>query len=290
MKEGIWLLRFVCLFCLVNSVGAQSDSTAPPSKLSIHGSYGIFAPVIGARANDWPGGFGSSLRLRVLSNQVISAQIGTFYNQFLYIAPQAYATDNSFEISDLPDAIFDPYLKSNGHPDGIWYPSFKSTMVGIDLTANVSLRNALKKFAQKNTSWDVSLNLGIGYMHKSIDLDLLDASQQPYSNLRSITGADSGVSFDTSDGRKSIRSSISKTYDNRYETESAIGNLNYLMGTYGLTISKMFAKKYEVGINYKAIVFNNNSIIEKYDDQTFNYLATTDEKHVLISVGLGYHW
>jgi hypothetical protein len=288
MKYLIFI--FSCFFCLNSSLTAQEHLDRPSSKFSLHATYGIFAPVIGARADDWPGGFGSSLRFRILSDNVITIQVGALCNQIKYIAPQGYSSDNTLGNSNLPGKIFDPYLKSNGHPDGIWYPSFKNTMIGADLTAITSLRNVLSKYFQKNTSWDVSIDFGLGFMQKDITLDLLDTNQQPYSNLPTITGAANGVSFDTADGRKAIRESITNTFDNKYETESNIGKLNYLMSTYGLTISKIFARKYVLGINYKTIMYNNNNRVEGFNDRSFNYLATTDEKNVLLSVVFGYHW
>jgi hypothetical protein len=284
------ILIFTFFSCLNKSLTAQESLDRPSSKFSLHATYGIFAPVANARTDDWPGGFGSSFRFRMLSKNVITIQVGALYNQFKYIAPQGYSSDNTLGNSNLPGTIFDPYLMSNGHPDGIWYPSFKSTMIGADLTAITSLRNVLSKYFQKNTSWDLTIDFGLGYMQKSIRLDLLDTNQKPYSNLRTITGAANGVSFDTAEGRKSIRKSISNTYDNIYETESNIGRLNYLMSTYGITISKIFARKYVLGINYKTLMYNNNNRVEGFNDRTFNYLATTDEKNVILSVVLGYHW
>jgi len=234
-------------------------------------------------------GSGYGLRFRMPMKKILSLQAGISYSIFKYIEPQPFPADIIQPNVGLIEPLFDSYRTANGHPDGIWFPSLKNTYFAIDLSTNISVINIFNYFFNKKSSWDLSIETGIGMMQKSIYLDLFNKSNQVYVNVINNISI-LNESSDTFEGRKRIRQAIGSLYDGKYETRSNVNNLNYLFYTYGLSLTKLIFRNIEVGLNYRVLKYKNNDEIKALPNRTFNSMATQDEKLRIISIMIGWSW
>ena len=286
-------VRILLLFMFIITVGrfayTQDSIAQNVVRYNVMMTGGRLLPTGNSNIEREHNGSGYGLRFRLPMKKILSIQTGLSYYIFKYIEPQPYPADIIQPNVGLIEPLFDSYRTVNGHPDGFWFPSLKNTYLAIDLSTNISVINTINYFFNKKSSWDLSVDMGIGFMQKSIFLDLYDETKHVYVDLVNKVNL-SNESFDTFSGRKHIRQSIGSLYDGKYETRSNVNKLNYLFYTYGLSLTKLIFKNIEVGLNYKVLKYKNSDEINALPNRTFNSIATQDEKLRIISIMIGWSW
>jgi hypothetical protein len=225
------------------------------------------------------------LRFQYPAKGFLTYQLGFSYNIKTYIEPQGYSTNSANIGIGIIEPMFAPYLKENGHPDGVWFPSYKNTMIIGDAGLRLSFLQLLTGY--EATTWDIGLNLGIGVMRKSIHLDMLYGDNQAYSDISSKVG---GYSFNTSDGRDEIRRRIDKLYDGKYETADNLNNLYQIVISNGIDVRYSFDFGLQAGFGFEGAAFLDNKTIKSLPRRTFNSLANGNTMLRTINLFVGYRW
>lgn len=240
----------------------QSNYTAKPKnawELGVHAGHFF---IDGDVDRTIPGGYGLGLHLRKAIHYSFSIRADLFYGSATGLEPQpwTHATVGEPVGGGLIEKEYLPY-KNN--IDG-WFPSHKTTQAYGVLQGVLNIGNIL--FHQKNNKWNWYWTLGVGLSSHSTKLDLLDANNQPYQNLLTVTGW-SPEKFDTKKGRGEIKDALKKFYDGTYETagpkKAGIFRLGdetniHVMFTSSVGVSRKLSKRINLGIEHQVMATDND--------------------------------
>lgn len=222
-----------------------------------------------------PGGWGVGLHLRKAINYSFSIRGSLFYGMAKGIENQFWR--HKFNTSGgginqigggLVEPTFDPYDPTTGGP-GEWIPSFRTQYVSADMAVVLNIGNLL--FHQERNKWNWYAAIGVGLDHHTANLDLLNASGDPYG-----TGIDGGIRqaigwtqerFNTKAGRDEIEASIEAIYDGVYETEGfkKAGIFRFgddfnvhVVFIPSMGISRKITKRINIGIEHQIFLSDND--------------------------------
>ncbi len=240
----------------------QSNYTAKPKnawELGVHAGHFF---IDGDVDRTIPGGYGLGLHLRKAIHYSFSIRADLFYGSATGLEPQpwTHATVGEPVGGGLIEKEYLPYANN---PDG-WFPSHKTTQAYGVLQGVLNIGNIL--FHQKNNKWNWYWTLGVGLSSHSTKLDLLDANNQPYQNLLTVTGW-SPEKFDTKKGRGEIKDALKNFYDGTYETagpkKAGIFRLGdetniHVMFTTSVGVSRKLSKRINLGIEHQVMATDND--------------------------------
>jgi outer membrane protein OmpA-like peptidoglycan-associated protein len=240
----------------------QSNYTAKPKnawELGVHAGHFF---IDGDVDRTIPGGYGLGLHLRKAIHYSFSIRADLFYGSATGLEPQpwTHATVGEPVGGGLIEKEYLPYANN---PDG-WFPSHKTTQVYGVMQGVLNIGNIL--FHQKNNNWNWYWTLGVGLSSHSTKLNLLDANNQPYQNLLSVTGW-TPEKFDTKKGRGEIKDALKNFYDGTYETagpkKAGIFRLGdetniHVMFTTSVGVSRKLSKRINLGIEHQVMATDND--------------------------------
>ena len=240
----------------------QSNYTAKPKnawELGVHAGHFF---IDGDVDRTIPGGYGLGLHLRKAIHYSFSIRADLFYGSATGLEPQpwTHATVGEPVGGGLIEKEYLPYANN---PDG-WFPAHKTTQAYGVLQGVLNIGNIL--FHQKNNKWNWYWTLGVGLSSHSTKLDLLDANNQPYQNLLTVTGW-SPEKFDTKKGRGEIKDALKNFYDGTYETagpkKAGIFRLGdetniHVMFTTSVGVSRKLSKRINLGIEHQVMATDND--------------------------------
>jgi OOP family OmpA-OmpF porin len=240
----------------------QSNYTAKPKnawELGVHAGHFF---IDGDVDRTIPGGYGLGLHLRKAIHYSFSIRADLFYGSATGLEPQRW-THASVGEPVGGGLIEKEYLPYANNADG-WFPSHKTTQVYGVMQGVLNIGNIL--FHQKNNKWNWYWTLGVGLSSHKTKLDLLDANNQPYQNLLTLSGY-SEEKFNTKKGRGEIKDALNKIYDGTYETEgpkkAGIFRLGdetniHVMFTSSVGVSRKLSKRINLGIEHQVMATDND--------------------------------
>ena len=240
----------------------QSNYTAKPKnawELGVHAGHFF---IDGDVDRTIPGGYGLGLHLRKAIHYSFSIRADLFYGSATGLEPQhwTHATVGEPVGGGLIEKEYLPYANN---ADG-WFPSHKTTQVYGVMQGVLNIGNIL--FHQKNNKWNWYWTMGVGLSSHKTKLDLLDANNQPYQNLLTVTGW-TPEKFDTRKGRNEIKDALRNFYDGTYETEgpkkAGIFRLGdetniHVMFTTSVGVSRKLSKRINLGIEHQVMATDND--------------------------------
>jgi len=231
-----------------------------------------------------PGGYGMGLHLRKAVHYVFSLRADFFYGQASGLDPQPWRHSSVKGANGigggLVESTFNDYNINNGQTNGEWFPSHKTRYIYGALQGVINIGNIL--FHKDRNKWNWYITLGAGFDNHVAKLDLLDASGNPYTNIRQQIGW-TAADFDTKSGRSEIKSGLDNLYDGEYETEGFKKKGIFRLGdetnlhvvfTGSMGISRRISKRFNIGLEHQIMVTDNDYLdgikFRTEDDQTNN--------------------
>ena len=250
-----------------------------------------------------PGGYGVGLHLRKAVHYVFSVRADLFYGVAKGIEPQPWSHHNvdgnvvNQIGGGLVEDVYDSYNPSNGHPDGIWFPAYKTRQIYGALEGIINVGNIL--FHKDRNKWNWYVGLGAGLSSRDTKLDLgPGAIGSTYSGLLATTGW-TYEKFNTKAGRKDIKAKLDAVYDGVYETQGfkkagifRLGDETNIavmfIGSVG--VARKLSKRFNLGIEHQIMASDDDYLdgirFRTEDDLT----ADVDMQHytnIRLGINLG---
>jgi len=238
-------------------MGETNYSAKPKSawELGVHIGHAF---IDGDVDRTLPGGYGVGLHLRKAVHYVFSIRADLFYGQMTGKDPQPWTHPSVG--GGLVESTFAPY----GGTDKAWFPSHKTTYMYGALQGVVNIGNLL--FHKDRNKWNWYATVGAGLSNHNAKLDLLDANNDPYTDLISRSGF-TGAKFDTKAGRAEIKEALDGIYDGVYETDGFKKKGIFRLGdetnihvvfTTSMGISRKISKRINIGIEHQVMLSDND--------------------------------
>lgn len=211
-------------------------------------------------------GIGAGVHLRKALTYFTSIRFDGFYGKTRGLESQPWRhrnnggglveSNNTFNGWDIYDGT---------DPNAIdWFPSYETTYYygAVQLIFNIG--NVL--FHKERNKWNTYIGVGIGVDHHDTRLDLRDANDAAYANLRDQTGFTRQI-FNTNAGRADISEALGTIYDGTYETEGfqkvgifRIGDDFNIHGIFtgSLGVSRKLSKRLNIGLEHQVIASDND--------------------------------
>lgn len=270
-------------------MGKTSYSAKPKNAWELGVNLGHYL-IDGDVDRKLPAGYGVGLHLRKAVHYVFSVRADLFYGQTkgLETQPWRHKTVGSPIGGGLVEAEYSPYANN---PDG-WFPSHKTTRAYGSISGIINLGNLL--FHKKSNKWNMNIGLGVGLSTHTAKLDLLDANNQPYQNLLTVTGWTS-EKFNTKSGRDEIKSALEDHYDGEYETEgpkkAGIFRLGddtnihpMFIGSVG--VSRKINKRINIGLEHQ-VMATDNDLLDGVRFRTADDLSSNVDLEHYTNIRLG---
>ncbi|MCB9309179.1 MAG: OmpA family protein [Lewinellaceae bacterium] len=243
-------------------MGKTSYSAKPKNawELGIHAGHFF---IDGDVDRTIPGGFGLGLHLRKAIHYTFSLRGELFYGRAYFKDPQRWTTGNygGGLIEEGSTGNFQGWTPYKTIPDG-WFPSVRTTYGYVAMQGVLNIGNIL--FHKDRNKWNWYVALGTGLSTHKAELDLLDASGNPYTGLAAISNAND---FNTKAGRKAIVKDIKAKYDGTYETtgfkKAGIFRLGdetniHVIFTGATGVSRKISKRLNLGLEHQVIASDND--------------------------------
>ena len=262
----------------------QANYSAKPKdawELGLHFGHLLIAADVDSAI---PGGYGLGLHLRKALHYTFSLRADVFYGKASGLESQP--SSHSSAGGGLVQSAFSDYSISNGHPDQTWFPSYQTTSAYGAIQGIFNIGNML--FHKDRNKWNWYVTGGFGLANYTTNLDLLDASGAPYTDLRTASGFNSQL-FDTKAGRSDIRNAIDGIYDGVYETQGpskkgvfSLGgdgsNINVVL-TASMGISRRISKSFNIGLEHQ-IMHSGNDFLDGINSRSaFDQTNSSDIMH-----------
>ena len=248
----------------------QTDASFPHGPVQLH-SQTKNAWELGVHAGHFfidgdvdrtiPGGYGLGLHLRG-NSLLFSIRADLFYGSATGLEPQPWTH------ATVGEPVGGGLIEKNIYPMQIipMVGSLHTKTTQAYGVLQVFLTSVTSFFHQKNNKWNWYWTLGVGLSSHSTKLDLLDANNQPYQNLLTVTGW-SPEKFDTKKGRGEIKDALKNFYDGTYETagpkKAGIFRLGdetniHVMFTTSVGVSKKIEQRINLGIEHQVMATDND--------------------------------
>lgn len=252
------------------------------SELGIH--FGNFS-ISGDTPPQYSKNYGGGFHYRSALNNVISLRYDLLVAKTHGVGANPFGTIPS-EINN----IFEGYNEDNPY-----FFSYQSNVFSLGADLLFELTNLAPQIKFK--SWNVHLGLGLGVYNSNTRLNLKDSAGLPYSDLKTKVSFDIENDYNTTDGRKAIKSAISEIYDNTYETPGPkkagvfrLGNETNIFAYAKITlgVTRKISRRFSLGLEYSAM-FSDNDLLDGNRWRTESDLSNHNDVMHYLNIRLNYN-
>ncbi|MFT6807702.1 MAG: OOP family OmpA-OmpF porin [Saprospiraceae bacterium] len=246
-------------------LGQYKYSAQPKNmwELGIHSGHFFIDGDVDTRA---PGGLGVGLHLRKALTYFTSIRFDGFYGQAKGLESQPWRHRSFGGGLVESNNEFQGWESYNGDNQNAtsWFPSYKTSYYygAVQLIFNIG--NVL--FHKERNKWNTYVAFGAGLNHHNTQLDLVGADGSPYEALRERTDW-SRTLFNTTAGRKDIRTTLDGIYDGVYETDGFKKEGIFRFGddfnvhvvlTGSVGVSRKISRRINLGFEHQVMVTDND--------------------------------